>query len=51
MDGNLILELRSQAESELRTVQRLKPEEAVALALLRGRLAKETERREREKAA
>jgi DNA topoisomerase I len=45
MDGNLVLELKSQAESELRnTVQRLKPEEAAVLALLRGRLAKETER-------
>ena len=45
MDGNLVLELKSQAESELRSaVQRLKPEEAAVLALLRGRLAKETER-------
>ena len=45
MDGNLVLELKSQAESELRgTVQRLKPEEAAVLALLRGRLAKEAER-------
>jgi DNA topoisomerase I len=43
-DGNLVLELKSQTESELRTVQRLKPEEAAVLALLRGRLAKETER-------
>ena len=44
MDGNLVLELKSQAESELRsTVQRLKPEEAAVLALLRGRLAKEAE--------
>ena len=41
MDGNLVLELKSQAESELRnTVQRLKPEEAAVLALLRGRLEK-----------
>ena len=45
MDGNLVLELKSQAESELRnTVQRLKPEEAAVLALLRARLAKEAER-------
>ena len=41
MDGNLVLELKSQAESELRnTVQRLKPEEAAVLALLRSRLDK-----------
>ena len=34
MDGNLVLELKSQAESVLRnTVQRLKPEEAAVLAL------------------
>ena len=45
MDGNLVLELKSQAESVLRnTVQRLKPEEAAVLALLRARLAKEAER-------
>ena len=45
MDGNLVLELKSQAESELRSaVQRLKPEEAAVFALLRGRLAKEAER-------
>ena len=45
MDGNLVLELKSKAESELREdVQSLKPEEAAVLALLRGRLAKETER-------
>src|ERR1700729_2100429 len=45
MDGNLVLELKSQAERELRnTVQRLKPEEAAVLALLRARLAKEAER-------
>jgi DNA topoisomerase I len=56
MDGNLVLELKSKAESELRSdVQRLKPEEAAVLALLRGRLAKEAERptskKQREKAA
>ena len=45
VDGNLVLELKSQAESELRgAVQRLKPEEAAVLALLRSRLAKEAER-------
>jgi DNA topoisomerase-1 len=44
MDGNLVLELKSKAESELRgDVQNLKPEEAAVLALLRGRLAKEVE--------
>ena len=41
MDGNLVLELKSKVESELRSdVQSLKPEEAAVLALLRGRLAK-----------
>ena len=50
LDGNLVLELKSQAESELRsTVQSLKPEEAAVLALLRGRLAKEAERPNRPK--
>jgi len=45
MDGNLVLELKSKAESELRRdVQNLKPEEAAVLALLRGRLDKEAER-------
>jgi DNA topoisomerase I len=44
MDGNLMLELKSKAENELRSVQLLKPEEAAVLALLRGRLAKEAER-------
>jgi DNA topoisomerase I len=45
MDGNLVRELKSKAESELRAeVQSFKPEEAAALALLRGRLAKEAER-------
>ena len=44
MDGNLVLELKSKAESELRgDVQSLKPEEAAVLALLRGRLTKEAE--------
>jgi DNA topoisomerase-1 len=45
MDGNLVLELKAKAESELcGDVQSLKPEEAAVLALLRGRLAKEAER-------
>ena len=44
MDGNLVLELTSKVESELRSdVQSLKPEGAAVLALLRGRLAKEAE--------
>lgn len=48
MDGKLVLELKAKAESELRgDVQSLKPEEAAVLALLRGRLAKEAERRQR----
>jgi DNA topoisomerase I len=43
MDGNLVLELKSKAESELRSeVRSLKPEEAAVLAL--SRLAKEAER-------
>jgi DNA topoisomerase-1 len=45
MDGNLLLEIKSQAESELRSaVSSLRPEEAAVLAMLRGRLAKEAER-------
>jgi DNA topoisomerase I len=48
MDGNLVLELKSKAESELRgAIGSLKPEEAAVLALLRGRLAKELERSSR----
>ena len=44
MDGNLVLELKSKAENELRgDVQDLKPEEAAVLALLRGRLTREAE--------
>jgi DNA topoisomerase-1 len=47
MDGNLVLEIKSKAESELRSaVENLKPEEAAVLALLRGRLAKEAEQPE-----
>ena len=46
MDGNLVREIESQAESELQNVVgSLKPEEAAVLALLRGRLAKETDHR------
>ena len=45
MDGNLVLEIKSQAESELRSaVGSLKPEEAAVLAMLRGRLVREAER-------
>ena len=45
MDGNLVLELKSKAESELRgDFQNLKPEEAAVLGLLRGCLAKEARR-------
>jgi DNA topoisomerase I len=47
MDGNLVLEIKSQVESELRTaVENMKPEEAAVLALLRGRLAKQAEQSE-----
>jgi DNA topoisomerase-1 len=45
MDGNLVLELKLEAERELRAdVQNLKPEEAAVLALLRARLAREADR-------
>lgn len=48
LDGNLVLEIKSQAESELRShVESLKPAEAAVLALLRGRLAKEPEQPEK----
>ena len=44
MDGNLLLEIKSQAQSELRSaLGSLKPEEAAVLAMLRGRLAKEAQ--------
>jgi DNA topoisomerase-1 len=44
MDGNLVLELKSKAESDLRSgMESLKPEEAAVLASLRSRLAKEAE--------
>ena len=52
MDGNLVLELKSKAESELRSgMESLKPEEAAVLALLRGRLAKEAEGSRRQRRA
>jgi DNA topoisomerase I len=51
MDGNLVLELKSKAESELRSsMESLKPEEAAVLALLRGRLAKEAENTKKRRA-
>ncbi|WP_335622067.1 hypothetical protein [Bradyrhizobium icense] len=47
MDGNLVFEIKSQAENELRSaVENLKVEEAAVLALLRGRLSKEMEQPE-----
>jgi DNA topoisomerase-1 len=52
MDGNLVLEIRSKAESELRSsMESFKPEEAAVLALLRGRLAKEVEGSRRQRAS
>lgn len=48
MDGNLILEIKSQVETELRSaVENMKPEEAAVLAQLRGRLARQAEQSER----
>jgi DNA topoisomerase I len=42
LDGNLVLELKSKAEDELRSdIESLRPEEAAVLALLRSRLAEE----------
>jgi DNA topoisomerase I len=44
MDGNLVLEVKSHVENELRSaVENMKPEEAAVLALLRGRLARQAE--------
>ena len=44
IDGNLVLEIKAQAESALQSaVGSLKPEEAAVLAMLRGRLAREAE--------
>ena len=54
MNGNLILELKSKAESELRSgTDSFKPEEVAVLALLRGCLAREAEsfRRQQPRAA
>jgi DNA topoisomerase I len=40
LDRNLVVEIKSEIESELREVlPGLKPEEAAVLAMLRGRLA------------
>ncbi len=45
LDGQLVLELKSKAERELRdNLQSLKPEEAAVLALLQSRLAREASR-------
>jgi DNA topoisomerase-1 len=45
LDGNLVLEVKSKAESELRSgVQNLKPEKAAIRGLPRERLAQEAER-------
>jgi DNA topoisomerase-1 len=42
LDGNLVLEIKSAVENELRDeLGGLKPEEAAVLAMLRGRLARE----------
>jgi len=44
IDGNLVLEIKSEAENALQSVVgSLKPEEAAVLAMLRGRLAREAE--------
>ena len=43
LDGNLVLEIKSEIESELRdALPGLKPEEAAVLAMLRNRLARDT---------
>jgi DNA topoisomerase-1 len=45
LDGNLLLEIKSEVESELReALAGLKPEEAAVLAMLRNRLSREVER-------
>ena len=44
LDGNLVLEIKSEVESELRDgLPGLKPEEAAVLAMLRGRLEREAQ--------
>jgi DNA topoisomerase-1 len=46
LDGNLVLEIKSAVETELRQdLDGLKPEEAAVLAMLRGRLARELSRK------
>jgi DNA topoisomerase I len=46
LGGNLMLEITSEIESELRDeLPGLKPEEAAVLAMLRGRLERETDSR------
>jgi DNA topoisomerase-1 len=46
LDGNLVLEIKSAVEAELREdLNGLKPEEAAVLAMLRGRLARELSRK------
>jgi DNA topoisomerase-1 len=51
LDGNLVLEIKSAVESELRKeLDGLKPEEAAVLAMLRGRLARELARQAPSKA-
>jgi DNA topoisomerase I len=46
LDGNLMLEIKSEIDGELRdALPALRPEEAAVLALLRGRLERETEAR------
>jgi DNA topoisomerase I len=43
LDGNLVLEIKSAVETELRDeLEGLKPEEAAVLAMLRGRLARDS---------
>jgi DNA topoisomerase-1 len=52
LDGNLVLEIKSAVEDELRgALSGLQPEEAAVLAMLRGRLAQEADRGRREHAA
>jgi DNA topoisomerase I len=46
LDGNLMLEIKSEIESELPDeLSGLKPEEAAVLAMLRGRLERESDSR------
>ena len=51
LDGNLVLEIKSAVESELREgLPDLRPEEAAVLALLRSRFAREAARGQKEQA-